>query len=144
MKQCWNRIPCVKIHLVSSGDIQCHALQWIALYCTRFTEGCPPDLWINAADFAYQKAMMKYATPSSEFFSPHSRVKMGGAVGTLLRWLLLLIGVLLHLLGFALPVTLIIFSYLVFVGCSPRVGVRSACLFCVFIHRKFSSLRKFK
>ena len=54
MKQCWNRIPCVKIYLVSSGDIQCHALQRITLYCTRFTEGCPPDLWIFAADFARQ------------------------------------------------------------------------------------------
>lgn len=79
--------------------------------------------------------MMKYATLSGEFFSPHFRVKMGGAVGTLLRWLLLLIGVLLHLLGFALPVTLIIFSYLVFVGGSPSIGVRPAGFFCFFVHR---------
>nr|DAM21252.1 MAG TPA: hypothetical protein [Caudoviricetes sp.] len=44
---------------MSSGDIPCHALQRITLFCNRFAEGCPPDLWINAADFAHQKILMK-------------------------------------------------------------------------------------
>ena len=51
---------------MSSGDIQCHALQRITLFCNRFTEGCPPDLWINAADFAHQKIVMKLVHLTSE------------------------------------------------------------------------------
>ena len=60
---------------------------------------------------------------------------MGGAAGTLLRWLLLLIGVLLHLLGFALPIALIVLSDPVLVGGSPSIGVRPAGFFCFFVHR---------
>ena len=135
MQHCWRWIFCVKIHLLSSGDIQCLALHWITLICNRFTGEHPPDLWIFAADFTYQKAVMKCTALFGEFFSPCSRVKMDCAAGTLLRRFYLLLGVLLHLLGYALPVTLIIFANSFSIGCSPCVGVRSACFFA------FSSMK---
>lgn len=66
MQLCWKQTLCAKIHLVILRDTQYPILQFFYVFLQGFTEGCPPDLWINAADFAHQKIVMKLAHLASE------------------------------------------------------------------------------
>ena len=66
MQLCWKQVLCAKIHLVILRDTQYPILQFLYVFLQGFTEGCPPDLWINAADFAHQKILMKLTRQNDE------------------------------------------------------------------------------
>ena len=47
MQLCWKQALSAKIHLVILRDTQYPILQFFYVFLQGFTEGCPPDLWIN-------------------------------------------------------------------------------------------------